>query len=369
MRRFVLVWLWSLVCTIGSTAAAAPPTQSATTPTAAAPSALPPPAPGLPPDVELPVRVRLSLRVLNVTQVQETADLVRMAIETTQRWNDPRLRFDPVQAGSRRKDHVGDAATRLLKTMWTPGLAADNQTGDKEGFAAAISVHANGDVTLVERYESNFRARMDMRAFPFDRQQLTLGFSLPLYATQEAVLVNTEADRQFSGIEPSLSVTDWRPLGVHFAHQAVTGWNARNFSRMNATVGLERIAEGYLLRMFIPIVAVLLVSVFVLWVPSLTLNDKGNLIFSSLLALAAISFTFEASFPGSISLDTPVAEMVSLGYFYLVGILLLDTLLAPRSTGMPSPHRAALRWHLRWAAPVLMAIICVGAVVRTAPFD
>ena len=48
------------------------------------------------------------------------------------------------------------------------------------------------------------------------------------------------------------------------------------------------------------------------------------MIFSSLLALAAISFTFESSFPGSISLNTPVAEMISLGYLYLVTVLMFE---------------------------------------------
>ena len=315
----------------------------------------------LPPAVQRPLRVRLAVRVLDVLQVQETSGQARMALETTQQWNDPRLRFDTVKAGRGRIDRIGEEARQFLRSIWTPGMVVDNQTGDKTSATLAVSTLANGDVTVVESYESLFRVQLDMRAFPFDRQQLGLSFSLPRYAAHEVLLVSTEAERQLSGLSTTLSASDWRAEALSFAHTQVTGWNASSFSRLLVSVGVERISEGYLLRIFIPIVAVLLVSVFVLWVPTLSMTDKGNLIFSSLLALAAISFTFEASFPGSISLNTPVAQMISLGYLYLVAILLLDSILsARRESG--SPYVLTTRWHLRWLAPISMG------VVRAVPF-
>lgn len=325
---------------------------------------------GLPGEVELPMRVRLAFRVLNITQVQEVAGLARMFIETTQRWSDPRLRFDPVEAGSSRIDRVGQDAEDYLKTIWTPGLSADNRIGDIQSRTLAVSTYANGDVVLIERYEGDFRVAMNMAAFPFDQQELMVSFSLPRYAKQEAILVASEADRQFSRVEDTLSVVDWRPRGLRFSNDETTGWNARSYSRLNATVTLERRSERFILRIFIPIAAVLAVSVFVLWAPGLRAKDKGNLIFSSLLALAAISFTFEASFPGSISLNTPVAQMISLGYVYLVLVLLVDGALARPCENAGARHHAiclAIKRQVNWALPAIMAIVCAGAAVRAVP--
>lgn len=326
--------------------------------------------PVLPATVELPVRVRVALRVLNVLEIKEVAGQGRLHVELTQRWHDPRLVFDATARGLARDDRVGDEADDHLKTIWTPGLTLDNQIGDKDSRTVALSVHANGDVMLIERFESDFRFRMNMDAFPFDRQNLTISLSLPRYAQQEAVIVTTEADRQFSGIDGSLSVVDWRPVGLRFANDTVMGWNARSYSRLNATVTMARDAERYLLRVFVPIMAVLAVSLFVLWSPGLKEQDKGGLIFSSLLALAAISFTFESSFPGSISLNTPIAEMISLGYLYLVTVLMFEIML---SAAIAHPQwrcsgdAAALRLHMRWALPAIMTIICIGAAVRALP--
>ncbi len=324
----------------------------------------------LPDGVELPIRVRVGLRVLDVLKIAEVAGQGRFYVEVTQRWADPRLRFDAVARGATRIDRVGDEADAYLKTIWTPALTVDNLVGERESRTVAVSTYANGDVVFIERYESNFRFRMNMDAFPFDTQDLTLSLSLPRYAKQEAILIATEADRQLSGIESGLSVVDWRAVRLRFSNEESMGWNARSYSRLNATVTLSRFAERYLLRIFIPIMAVLAVSIFVLWSPSLTEKDKGTQIFSTLLALAALSFTFEASFPGSISLNTPVAQIISLGYLYLVSVLLLDVVLAACAARPGARYYVAcvaLQRQVRWALPAIMAIICVGAAVRAIP--
>lgn len=324
----------------------------------------------LPPGVEWPVKVRVGLKVLNVLKVEEVAGQARLHVEVTQRWRDPRLAFDPLEQGLNRLDRVGEDADEFLKSIWKPGLVIDNQVDDPDGRSVALSVHANGEAVLIERFESNFRFRMNMDAFPFDKQALTLVLSLPRYAKQEALLLTTEADRRLSGVESALSVVDWAPESLTFAHSEGMGWNARSYSRLNATLVLARYSERYLLRIFVPILAVLAVSIFVLWSPGLKEEGKGGLIFSSLLALAAISFTFESSFPGSISLNTPVAQMISLGYLYLVVVLMLEIMLAsPIANPASRLHGVAVeaRRQIKWALPAIMVVICVGAAVRALP--
>ncbi|RDV01866.1 neurotransmitter-gated ion-channel ligand-binding protein [Undibacter mobilis] len=355
MRRLLAVLL------LLAAAIATLPAKAADTPSMTAVTALPP--------GELPVRVRVALRVLNILRIAEVAGQGRLSIEVTQRWTDSRLRFDPIARGFARADYVGPDADAYLKTIWTPQLAVDNQTGDKTSRTMAVSVHSDGDVTLIERYESDFRFAMNLAAFPFDRQNLTLSMSLPRYAKQEAILLATEEDRKLSDVENTLSVADWKAERPRFANEEAVGWNARFYSRLNATVQVLRHSEQYILRIFVPILAVLTVSIFILWTPELTGKEKGTQIFSSMLALAALSFTFEASFPGAISLNTPVAQIISLGYFYLIVVLLSDVVLS-RLIAAERGHVAAwlaLQRHLRWALPAIMAIVCIGATMRALP--
>ena len=324
----------------------------------------------LPSGAELPVRVRVAARVLKVLSIHEVAGEGRLYVEITQRWTDHRQSFDPVAVGFGRIDRVGADADTYLKTIWTPGLEIENRIGEPEARSVATSTYANGEVVVIERYEARFRFAMNLDAFPFDRQDLTLAFFLPRHAAQDAVLVASEADREISGVEDTTASIDWRAAGMRFANHEAMGWNARSYSKLDVTLTLARISSHYLLRIFVPIMAVLAVSVFVLWAPGLAGKDKGSLIFSSLLALAAISFTFESSFPGSISLNTPVAQIISLGYMYLIVVLISDMVLEALASGPPSGGRAVvaeIRCQLRWALPAIMAAICVGAAVRAIP--
>lgn len=360
MRRLLVVLGLLLAGVTGTFAAPSEPSK------AAAPTE----AQKLPGGVELPVRVRVGFRVLNVLKIEEVAGQGKLYVEVTQRWTDPRLVFDAVAAGVGRIDRVGKEADSYLEEIWTPGLAVDNQIGNSDSRTVAVSTYANGDLVLIERYEGNFRFRMNLDAFPFDRQDLTLSFSLPKYAKQEALLIATEADRQMSGIESVLAVVDWSAERLRFSNEETMGWNARSYSRLNVTMTLARLSERYLLRIFVPILAILAVAVFVLWSPALDENNKGTLIFTSLLALAALSFTFESSFPGSISLNTPIAQMISLGYLYLVVVLMFDAAL---SYGTKDPAgkyydlSVAVRRQVRWALPAIMTLVCIGAAVRTLP--
>nr|WP_284701078.1 neurotransmitter-gated ion-channel ligand-binding protein [Rhodoplanes tepidamans] len=329
------------------------------------------PRTGLPAGVELPVRVRVALRVLDVLDVKETAGEGRFFVEITQRWRDPRLAFDAVAVGSARVDRVAGEADAFLASIWTPGLVIDNQVGGRESRTVAVATYANGEVVLIERFESDFRFRMNMDAFPFDRQNLVLSLSLPRYAKQEAILITTETDRLLSGVEESSPVV-WRPVRLRFANDEVMGWNARSYSRLAATVELARKSDRYILRIFVPLFAVLSVSLFVLWSPALREQekDKGTMIFSSLLGLAALSFTFESSFPGAISLNTPVAQMISLGYLYLVLVLMIEVGLTAACADPTRRFHAAcleLRRQIRWGLPVMMLVVCVGIAVRALP--
>jgi hypothetical protein len=246
----------------------------------------------------------------------------------------------------------------------------DNQISDPQSRTLAISAYADGGIVLVERFEANFRVAMDVSAFPFDRQQITLSFSLPRYPKQDAVLVTTETDRLFSRVENKLSVIDWRPQALSFSYDVSTGWNARSYSRLNATVAIERLSERFILRLFIPIFSALTVSIFVLWMPGTSPKDNGGLIFSALLALAAVSFTFQANFPGSISLNTPIAKIISLGYLYLILVVPVDGLISgPCKDPKSRFHILAVevRQHTKWVLPSVMAIICAASAIRALP--
>jgi len=90
-------------------------------------------AQAMPAGVELPLDVRLAVRVLNINRIQEVQREVSAAVEFTQRWTDPALRFDRIAAGTERLDLVAAEAERRLAAIWQPGIAIENMIGHPRG--------------------------------------------------------------------------------------------------------------------------------------------------------------------------------------------------------------------------------------------
>lgn len=324
----------------------------------------------LPEGVELPIQVRLAVRILNIVRFHEVQGEVGASIEFTQRWTDPAVAFDRVERGSERIDLVGPEAEARLKQMWSPELAIESMIGAPRAQTLSLSLFHDGRVVLLRRFDADFRVQVAMGAFPFDRQSIALAFVPPRHPASEVVLTTTEFDRQYSSIAPSLSAVNWIPVKLGFRQDAFYGWNARPYSRLTAVAEICRNWERYVLRLFIPYFAIMSLSLFLLWAPERVISNtqRAPMVFSSLLALAALSFTFESSFPGSISMNSPIATMISMGYFYLVLVLLLDLLLSQQSSSLALRYPSLLveaRKNLRYTVPLIYFGLCLVVVLAS----
>lgn len=333
----------------------------------AASPAIPPP---LPAGVELPIEVRLSVRILNITRLIETTGELSASIEYTQRWVDPGLRFDPVAKGEEHIDLTGAAAEARLGQIWRPGITIDNMIGNPRSQTVFLSIFHDGRVVQIRRLDADFRIRANMSSFPFDTQYLPLSFSTARHSAHEVALTTTEFDRNFSTVNPDISANNWKPRGVSFVQSSFFGWNARPFSRITLITTVERDWTRYILRLFVPFIAIMSLSLFLLWASTSVLpnTQRVPMVFSTLLALAALSFTFEASFPGSISMNSPIAAMISMGYLYLPAVLLID--LFPGLDNSRFARRfpyllPEVRRNLRLTVPLLFFGLCLYSLLPT----
>lgn len=333
-------------------------------------AASPPSPPSMPTGVELPIEVRLSVRILNITRLIETTGELSASIEYTQRWVDPGLRFDPVAKGEEHIDLTGAAAEARLGQIWRPGITIDNMIGNPRSQTVFLSIFYDGRVVQIRRLDADFRIRANMSSFPFDTQYLPLSFSTARHAAHEVALTTTEFDRNFSTIDPDISANNWKPRGVSFVQSTFFGWNARPFSRITLIATVERDWTRYILRLFVPFIAIMSLSLFLLWASTSVLpnTQRVPMVFSTLLALAALSFTFEASFPGSISMNSPIAAMISMGYLYLPVVLVID--LFPGLDNSRFARRfpyllPELRRNLRLTVPLLFLGLCLYSLLPT----
>ncbi|ATN33319.1 hypothetical protein ACO34A_05815 [Rhizobium sp. ACO-34A] len=322
--------------------------------------------PRLPKGIHLPLAVHFSMRVLDISKFNETSGEASMTIETTERWKDPTQAFDPKATGFARFDYVGAEAQQKLAGIWTPATEIENRIGEPRSGSVALTMRADGTVTRIQRIDADFRVSVDMTTFPFDRQRLTLSLVTPRHSADEVIFVMNDIDRELAAVSPELSANSWTARSLQFVMERFYGWNAKPFVRINASTEIQRKWQQYVLPIFVPFAAVLSVSLFLLWAPARLRGDEAPMTYSALLALAALGFTYESSFPGAISMNSPVAFMVSLGYFYLVLVLLVSMLLT--DANFPGrrryPHlEETIRTNIRFSIPMSFLLICICSVL------
>ncbi|KQZ63057.1 hypothetical protein ASD54_01330 [Rhizobium sp. Root149] len=322
----------------------------------------------LPQGVQRPLQIHLVVRVLDILKIDETTGDAQLVVEVQQRWKDPALQFNAIQFGRDRQDFTGAEAAAKLATIWNPAVEIENRSGDETLQLEALSIRSNGEVTSMRRLEGSFRFARDLSAFPFDQQHVRLAFVSQYYPADDVVFVQDFQDRQLSGLPPQLSASDWSAKNLSFTTAQFYGWSARPFAKLTAEVAIDRKWPRYFLRIFIPFIAVLSVSLFILWQPKGLIGDKTGVTYSALLALAALSFTFEASFPGSMSVTSPIAFMISIGYFYLILALLIDLFMEserfPGRTAYPFLS-SEVRRVVRYVMPLMFTIICICVTLRS----
>lgn len=323
----------------------------------------------LPRDEALPIRVATAIRVIDISQVQETAGLMAARVELTYRWADRRLAFDRVREARAQKNFFGEAATAQLRRIWQPGVDIENLSGAARQDQLGLTIDSSGAVTLVRRLDASFRVGVDMASFPFDAQRLDIILTSNRHGAREVLLVHTAADAAHSAFAGRLQTPLWTIRRLDVRNAAYAGWNGAPHSRLTFTVEAQRLYGQYLIRIFLPFLTLMSSTLVILWSTDQTmpLAPKGALAFTTLLALVALSFTFESNFPGSMSTGTPIARIISTGYLYIVSVLFLNMFLLNKDFVLArhAPEIfAEISGFVRWALPVAVLLYWGALILR-----
>ena len=321
----------------------------------------------LPPGQARPVLIATSLRVLDISRVQENLGEMSANVEFTLKWSDSRLAFDAQREGRTQKQFSERAAAQELDKMWHPAAALRNIIGSPRSDEAGLIIGAGGEVTLVRLVDASFRFPIDMTEFPFDDLILPIELTSSRFAQTEVVFTHFARDDAVTTLNPNPRASSWRLQSLYFDQKEYVGWNGENRSLLVVNIEAKRKSGQVVLRIFVPFFMIMMSSLFVLWLPDTNYFGKGTMIFSAVIALVALTFTLESNFPGSMSLQTPVSLVMTTGFIYLVSALILNILVMNPEAVWAKKHSylaAEVRSIIKWAVPVLMLVIWLSLILR-----
>jgi hypothetical protein len=273
----------------------------------------------LPPG-ERPITVSAGFFLVNLSGVAERSESFQADVYLNFSWRDPRLAFE----GGEARLFLEDAAVNRLTEIWWPQIEFVN-TADPSITNRALEISPDGTVRYLLGMTSEFRADLDLRRFPFDRQTLDVRIQSFLWRDEQMAFV---PDDTHIGFNPDSTFEGLMVTRVSAAihNRRLAGWG-EVFSEFTARIEVERRSGFYIWSIFAPVTLIFLISCTVFFVPIENFHDRVGISLAALLACIATQFAMSFNLP-QISYLTIIDRVFLVTYACVALGVLVSTLQA-----------------------------------------
>ncbi|MCE0523359.1 MAG: hypothetical protein LV480_10670 [Methylacidiphilales bacterium] len=145
-----------------------------------------------------PTQVKTGLYYIDISEIDGATETFTATAYLLLEWSDPRLRFAPKEENE----------VRLYKPdeIWTPAVEIVNAEKLEDQQPPTCTVTSDGTVYYLHRVVTLLNTRMDLRRFPFDRQQLNFIIESSRFGSGDLVFV---PDPDQSGLGKDIVPRGW----------------------------------------------------------------------------------------------------------------------------------------------------------------
>jgi hypothetical protein len=226
-----------------------------------------------------PTQVKTGLYYIDISDIDAAAETFSATAYLVLEWNDPRLKFQPKDENS----------VKLYKPdeIWTPAVEVINAGKIEDQQPPLCTVAPDGTVFYYRRVVAMLNTQMDLRRFPFDRQQLQFIIETSSrYGSDDLVFIT---DPVQSGLAKDIVSRGWSysPLSSKVVAQPFARTD-QTYSRLIFSFEAKRNSGYYLTKIILPTAVFVLLtwSIFFMQVHDV----QTSLIISITILLTAVAF-------------------------------------------------------------------------------
>ena len=262
--------------------------------------------------------VQMGLRLQQITGIDQKAENFGVVASLRMEYVDPALSFSPDTCQCRFKLFRGDKFVNYITEngLSFPAFTLFNQQGKRFSQNTVVVVLPNGRIIYFERFTATLQAPdFDFRKYPLDNQDFFIHID-SLLPKEDYVYQELEG---FSEIGEQLGEEEWiiTEFDTKITDQDIT--TGETSDRFSFHFRATRHLNYYILRLFIPILVIIMVS----WLPFF-LRDYGkrvDIASGNLLLFIAFNFTLSDDLPrlGYVTF----LDKILLSMFIISGLLVL----------------------------------------------
>ena len=301
------------------------------------------------PIVQKSIPVQIGLRLQQITGINQKEENFGIVASLRMEYLEPGLSFSPDTCQCRFKLFREDKFANFIteKGLKFPAFTLFNQQGKRFSQNKVIVILPDGRVIYFERFSATLQAPdFDFKRYPLDKQDFFIHIDLIL-PKEEYIFQQLEG---FTEVGKQLGEEEWivTKFDTKITDQDIT--TGETSARFSFHFGAKRHLNYYLLRLFIPIFVIIIVS----WLPFF-LRDYGkrvDIASGNLLLFIAFNFTLSDDLPrlGYVTF----LDKILICMFLVSGLLVLLNVYLRRLEITGQVDKAAkIDQYTIWGYPVL----------------
>jgi hypothetical protein len=326
----------------------------------------------LPPTDGGPVRVRARFDLHDINEIDDDAETFQFTGVMALTWKDPRVAFDPVEAGVLERVFSGGFQFNESEPSWYPQVVLANESGLYSKSGVLKRVLPDGTCTLIETINAAAKSDLNMRRYPFDRHQLRATFAVLGFGHDEVIF---EVEDAYSGIESGgISISQWDIADVALLvkdRATIAAGPTGVASSLVLAIDVRR-QSFYILRLVVmPLALIVALSFAVFWMDRSSLGDRISVSFIGILTAVTYQLVMSQSLP-QISYPTVMHAFLYLSFLVMCATVVVNLVVGSMDKRQRFATGDRIDYACRWMFPVtyagiLAALAAVAFVTRTMP--
>lgn len=300
------------------------------------------------------VTVLFEVKLVQIVDVDEKAETLKVNVWTTQKWKDPFLKWNP-------DDYDGISTINVEPNLvWLPVIilynnAAKGFTGGLEKYKTKVLIGSNGTVTWFSATQFISSCKQNIRFFPFDEQFCYLKFGSWTYNVK---YLDMTTDQTTADMSAWIKNGEWEVIDVPVEkNQLYYACCPHPYADITYTIHMKRKVLYYIFNLIIPTTII----VFFILVGFCLPPDTGERITLNITVLLTMTVFLNIA---SNTLPSTSDSIPLLGDYYLILMIMvcfaiLSTCVVLRyyyatPTRMPERLRVIIN---EWIASLLFFVI------------
>jgi len=310
----------------------------------------------------------VGVNIVKFKGLDEVRGTFEITVDLQLCWADERLSFNSGHFFEQSWTHAGDKLSISSNMLWTPDIVVLNEVGGHQTFRSDNSPLVLADENFLDQFGVNVlwnrrldvtsRCNVDMRDFPFDRQQCSLSIGSWASSKRQLSLVPQDIGKNLYSAS-TIHTQEFRVRNISVTKADVyTRAAAQTFEEIRYAISFERYPHFYVINFILPLVAVTMLTIGTMWMRNAGIRmNSGTKLLLCVVNIMNITAQWRPAGHGDIWLDRFQSHCLALAMSAVLQSLVMDYLLRH------STHWKNFGYRTHLTDVLLRTIICVMAIL------